>query len=113
LAEGLAALRSALVELKLWERTLVLSYAEFGRRPKENQSNGTDHGTAAVHFALGGAVRGGVYGEAPNLASLDGGGNMKYSVDYRSLYATALERWWQIDSREIVGGRYTPLGFLG
>jgi uncharacterized protein (DUF1501 family) len=113
LAEGLAALRSALVELKLWERTLVLSYAEFGRRPKENQSNGTDHGTAAVHFAFGGAVRGGVYGEAPNLASLDGGGNMKYSVDYRSLYATALERWWQIDSREIVGGRYAPLGFLG
>ena len=113
LAEGLAALRSALVELKLWERTLVLSYAEFGRRPKENQSNGTDHGTAAVHFALGGAVRGGVYGEAPNLSSLDGGGNMKYSVDYRSLYATALERWWQIDSREIVGGRYAPLGFLG
>jgi uncharacterized protein (DUF1501 family) len=113
LAEGLAALRSALVELKLWERTLVLSYAEFGRRPKENQSNGTDHGTAAVHFAFGGAVRGGVYGEAPNLASLDGSGNMKYSVDYRSLYATALERWWQIDSREIVGGRYAPLGFLG
>jgi uncharacterized protein (DUF1501 family) len=113
LAEGLAALRSALVELKLWERTLVLSYAEFGRGPKENQSNGTDHGTAAVHFAFGGAVRGGVYGEAPNLASLDGSGNMKYSVDYRSLYATALERWWQIDSREIVGGRYAPLGFLG
>jgi uncharacterized protein (DUF1501 family) len=54
-----------------------------------------------------------VYGEAPNLSSLDGGGNMKYSVDYRSLYATALERWWQIDSREIVGGRYAPLGFLG
>ena len=66
-----------------------------------------------MHFALGGAVRGGVYGEAPNLSSLDGGGNMKYSVDYRSLYATALERWWQIDSREIVGGRYAPLGFLG
>lgn len=113
LAEGLAALRAALVELKLWERTLVMSYAEFGRRPKENQSNGTDHGTAAVHFALGGAVRGGVFGEAPNLASLDAGGNMKYSVDYRSLYATALERWWQIDSREILGGRFAPLGFLG
>jgi uncharacterized protein (DUF1501 family) len=90
-----------------------MSYAEFGRRPKENQSNGTDHGTTNVHFALGGAVRGGVYGEAPDLAHLDAGGNMKFAVDFRSLYATALERWWQIDSREILGGRFAPLGFLG
>jgi uncharacterized protein (DUF1501 family) len=113
LAEGLVALRSALIELKLWDRTLVMTYAEFGRRPKENQSNGTDHGTTNVHFALGGAVRGGVYGEAPDLAHLDAGGNMKFAVDFRSLYATALERWWQIDSREILGGRFAPLRFLG
>ena len=113
LAGGLAALRAALVELRLWDRALVMSYAEFGRRPKENQSNGTDHGTANVHFALGGAVRGGVYGEAPDLARLDAGGNMSHSVDFRNLYATVLERWWQIDSREILGGRFAPLRFLG
>lgn len=113
LAEGLAALRSALTELKLWQRTLVLSYAEFGRRPKENQSMGTDHGTATVHFALGGMVRGGLYGEAPNLAQLDGSGNFAFGVDYRSLYATVLERWWRLDSRETLGGRFVPLGFLG
>ncbi len=112
LAEGLAALRAALTELKLWDRTLVLSYAEFGRRPKENQSNGTDHGTANVHFALGGAVRGGLYGEPPNLARLDGGGNMGFGVDYRSLYATVLERWWRLDSREVLGARFAPLGFV-
>jgi uncharacterized protein (DUF1501 family) len=53
LAEGLAALRSALVELERWNSTLVLTYAEFGRRAQENGSNGTDHGTANVHFALG------------------------------------------------------------
>ena len=102
LAEGLVALRSALVELKLWERTLVLSYAEFGRRPKENQSNGTDHGTSNVHFALGGAVRGGFHGEAPSLARLDGDGNLAYTVDFRRLYATVLERWWGIESASLL-----------
>lgn len=112
LAEGLAALRAALIELKRWDRTLVLSYAEFGRRPKENQSNGTDHGTASVHFALGGAVRGGLYGEPPNLARLDAGGNPDFGVDYRSLYATVLERWWRLDSREVLGARFAPLGFV-
>jgi uncharacterized protein (DUF1501 family) len=112
LAEGLAALCSALIELKIWERTLVLSYAEFGRRPKENQSNGTDHGTANVHFAMGGAVRGGLYGEAPHLSRLDGSGNLAFGIDYRSLYATVLERWWRLDSRQTLGGRYAPLDFL-
>ena len=90
----------------------MLTYAEFGRRPKENQSNGTDHGTANVHFALGGAVRGGVYGEPPDLARLDGSGNMQFNVDYRSLYATVLERWWQVESREALGGRFAPVGFV-
>lgn len=112
LAEGLVALRSALVELKLWERTLVMTYAEFGRRPKENLSNGTDHGTASVHFALGGAVRGGVHGEPPDLARLDGSGNMAFAVDYRRLYATVLERWWRMDSGPLLGGGFAPLNFL-
>jgi hypothetical protein len=108
LAEGLAALRSALIELKLWDRTLVLSYAEFGRRPKENQSNGTDHGTSNVHFALGGAVRGGFHGAAPSLARLDGDGNLAYTVDFRRLYATVLERWWGIESASVLGARSSP-----
>lgn len=112
LAEGLAALRSALIELKLWERSLVLSYAEFGRRPKENQSNGTDHGTSSVQFALGGAVRGGFYGESPSLARLDAGGNLSYTVDFRRLYATVLERWWGIESKRVLGERFEPLSFV-
>ena len=112
LAEGLSALRSALIELKLWDRTLVMTYAEFGRRPKENQSNGTDHGTANVHFAIGGSVRGGVYGESPNLARLDASGNMEFNVDYRRLYATVLDRWWRLESRDALGTRFAPLDFL-
>lgn len=112
LADGLLALRSALIELKLWDRTLVLSYAEFGRRPKENQSGGTDHGTSNVHFALGGAVRGGFHGEPPNLGRLDGNGNLAHTVDFRRLYATVLERWWGIESSSVLGNRFEPLPLL-
>jgi uncharacterized protein (DUF1501 family) len=112
LADGLVALRSALIELDVWQKTLVLSYAEFGRRPKENQSNGTDHGTANVHFALGGAVRGGLYGEAPDLARIDGSGNLSFGIDYRNIYATVLQRGWQLDSREALGAHFAPLDFV-
>src|SRR5205085_2402933 len=61
LGDGLAALREALQEIGRWNDTLVATYAEFGRRPRENQSGGTDHGTASVHFAMGGKVKGGLY----------------------------------------------------
>lgn len=112
LAEGIAALKAALVEMNRWDRTLILTYAEFGRRPKENQSNGTDHGTANAHFALGGRVRGGLHGAPPALDRLDGNGNLPFAVDFRSLYATALERWWGIDSAGILGGRFGTLDIL-
>ncbi len=112
LAEGLVVLRSALGELKLWDRSLILTYAEFGRRPRENQSNGTDHGTSNVHFALGGAVRGGFQGEPPALARLDADGNVAHSVDFRRLYATVLERWWGIESASVLGARFQPLPFV-
>jgi uncharacterized protein (DUF1501 family) len=112
LGEGLAALKSALVELQRWDSTLILTYAEFGRRPQENQSNGTDHGTANAHFALGGRVRGGLYGAPPALDRLDGNGNLPFAVDFRSLYATALERWWGIDPAAVLNGRFEPLPML-
>ena len=112
LAGGIVALRSALVEIGRWDSTLVLTYAEFGRRPRENLSNGTDHGTASVHFALGGRVAGGLYGEQPPLDRLGGDGNMGYALDFRSVYATVLERWWGVPSAPIVGGRFTPVAFI-
>jgi uncharacterized protein (DUF1501 family) len=111
-ARGLVALQAALVELGKWDDTLVLTYAEFGRRPKENQNNGTDHGTANVHFALGGRVAGGFYGAAPDLTRLTGDGNPVYALDFRSVYATVLERWWSVDSREALGGRFAAVPFV-
>lgn len=112
LGEGLVALRSALTELDRWDDTLVMTYAEFGRRPKDNQSNGTDHGTAAPHFVLGGKVRGGLYGAPPALDHLDGNGNLPFAVDFRSLYATVLERWWGTSSVELLSGRFPTVDLL-
>ena len=111
-AEGMASLKAALTEIKRWDSTLVMTYSEFGRRPRENLSNGTDHGTANAHFVLGGRVKGGLYGEPPQLGGLDGNGNLRYAVDFRSVYATALENWWGVSSRDVLGGRFAPLEVL-
>ncbi|MCC7115871.1 MAG: DUF1501 domain-containing protein [Burkholderiales bacterium] len=111
LAQGLAALRLALIEIGRWDRTLVVTYAEFGRRPRENQSAGTDHGTASVHFALGGRVAGGLLGATPDLGRV-GEGNLPHAIDFRSVYATILERWWSLDSRAVLGTRFEPLPLL-
>lgn len=112
LAQGLVALRSALVELDRWDDTLVLTYAEFGRRPRENVNNGTDHGTANVHFALGGRVRGGFYGEAPDLAALGPDGNPAFALDFRNVYATAIDTFWGASSRDALGGRFAPVPYI-
>jgi uncharacterized protein (DUF1501 family) len=112
LADGLAALKAALVEAKRWDSTLIMTYAEFGRRPKENQSSGTDHGTVAPHFVMGGRVKGGMYGEAPNLKRLDGSGNLAFAVDFRQLYATALEDWWRVDASRALKGKFAKLPLI-
>ena len=111
LAEGLTALRLSLVELGRWDSTLVMTYAEFGRRPRENGSNGTDHGTASAQFLMGGRVKGGLYGQPPALARLEGG-NLPYAVDFRQLYATVLERWWSLDAARALKARFVPLDMI-
>jgi uncharacterized protein (DUF1501 family) len=112
-ADGLVALKSAMLELGRWNSTLVMTYAEFGRRPRENLSGGTDHGTASAHFVLGGQVKGGLYGLAPALSRLDGNGNLPFAVDFRDMYATVLERWWGVGSNAILGGKFMPVAVLG
>jgi uncharacterized protein (DUF1501 family) len=109
LAEGLVALKAALTELGRWDDTLIATYAEFGRRSRENQSAGTDHGTAAAHFVLGGRVKGGLYGQRPALDRLDGNGNLPFAVDFRDIYATVLERWWGVNSTAALRGRFAPM----
>ena len=95
LAQGLARFREVLMERRLWSQVLVMTYSEFGRRAVENTSRGTDHGTAAPQFLLGGAVEGGLYGQSPRLDDLDGG-DLRHTMDFRRLYATVARRWWGI-----------------
>jgi uncharacterized protein (DUF1501 family) len=112
LAEGLAAMRAAMQEIGRWDTALMMTYCEFGRRPKENQSGGTDHGTANAHFVLGGRVKGGLYGLSPALTRLDGNGNLPFAVDFRDMYAIALERWWGVNSTAALNGRFRPVDLL-
>jgi uncharacterized protein (DUF1501 family) len=111
-ARGVVALKAALVELGRWDDSLVLTYAEFGRRPKENLSSGTDHGTASAHFATGGRVAGGLQGAQPQLDQLNGDGNPRHAIDFRSVYATVLERWWGLPSAGTLGGHFSTLPIL-
>lgn len=112
LSEGVIALSQALQELGRWDTSLVMTYAEFGRRPRQNMSGGTDHGTANVHFLTGGRVRGGLHGVAPALDRLDGNGNLQFGVDFRELYAAVIERWWGFDSTAALRGRFRPVEVL-
>jgi uncharacterized protein (DUF1501 family) len=112
LGEGLAALREGLIEIDRWDSTVIATYAEFGRRPHENQSGGTDHGTSSAHLVMGGTVKGGFYGARPDLARLDGNGNLPFAVDFRGYYATFLERWWGIDASRVLGARHARLDFI-
>jgi uncharacterized protein (DUF1501 family) len=112
LAEGVAALKSALTELGAWDRTLVMTFSEFGRRAKQNSSGGTDHGTAAPHFIMGGAVQGGMYGKAPDLNRLDGNQNVVYTTDFRQIYTTVAQQWWGVSSDVVVHGRFDGIRFL-
>ncbi len=109
LAEGIVAVKQATTELGRWQDTVIVTYCEFGRRAKENQSGGTDHGTANTQFVLGGAVKGGIKGAHPSLTQLSGDGNLIFTQDYRSLYATLLRDWWGFSSAQsetVLGGKY-------
>ena len=96
------------------DRVMILAYSEFGRRVQEN-NGGTDHGTAGLAFCVGKSVKGGLYGGYPDLTSLDSNGNMKFTTDFRSLYATVLERWLgqaATSTDTLLGSAYPRLGFL-
>ena len=93
LASSLATLRKNLIAANVWNDTVVMTYSEFGRRAKQNASAGTDHGTAAPHFVMGGAVKGGLYGAYPSLSDLQDG-DLRHSIDFRSVFATVARGCW-------------------
>ncbi|HTA30409.1 MAG TPA: DUF1501 domain-containing protein, partial [Candidatus Cybelea sp.] len=91
-------------------RVLVMTFSEFGRRVSENANGGTDHGAAAPMFVIGEKLRAGLHGKYPSLAPADlFNGDLKYNVDFRSVYAEVLEAWLKTKSEPILGGKFTPL----
>ena len=105
-ARGVRAFWDDLRRLGHAERTLMMSFSEFGRRVAQNGSNGTDHGAAAPMFLFGPSVKPGVLGTHPSLTDLDNG-DLKFTADFRAVYATVLQDWLKEDPTPILGGRDT------
>jgi len=91
------------------DRVLVMVFSEFGRRVAENANLGTDHGTANVMLMAGAGVRGGHYGQPPSLTDLVDGGNLRHTVDFRQVYASAMQSWLGVDAAEVLRERFDPL----
>ncbi len=101
----------------LGQNTIIMTYSEFGRRPQENGTSGTDHGSLSCWFVIGDSVHGGLYGRQPSLLTLDldSGGNPKFgvnSLDLRSIYATILDRWFNHPSPSVLGTQFENVPFL-
>ena len=91
---------------------MVLVFSEFGRRLGENASAGTDHGTAAPVFLAGASVKAGLHGPYPNLRDLDDGGDPKFALDFRRVYAALLDKWLGCPAEKVLGAKYEPLPII-
>jgi uncharacterized protein (DUF1501 family) len=110
-SRSIRAFLDDLAAAKLADRVLLLAFSEFGRRPDENGSLGTDHGTAGPVFLAGTRLKAGLIGETPRLGELVAG-DLKWSIDFRRVYATVLDRWLGIPHRDILGAAFEPMPVL-
>lgn len=110
LGDGLAAFRDCMKKSGLWDKLVVMTYSEFGRRANENGSGGTDHGTASVQFVMGGRVKGGLHGRQPSLTDLSEG-DVRFAVDFRNVYSTVARNWWGL-KHDLYNGRARTLDFV-
>ena len=106
-ASSLLAFQRDLEARGLADRVLVHVWSEFGRRAKENGSNGTDHGAAGAGFLIGSRVRGTMIGEFPGLARLDNNGNLLATSDFRAVYSGILDQWLGADADAVIPGART------
>jgi uncharacterized protein (DUF1501 family) len=111
LSEALAAFDKDLATLGFADRVVVMVFSEFGRRVDENASRGTDHGAASCMFLMGSKVKGGLVGQYPSLGQL-GDGDLIFSTDFRSVYATLLEHWLGCRMEKVLGQKYPTLDLL-
>jgi uncharacterized protein (DUF1501 family) len=102
--EGLFAFQRDLEARGLHDRVMVEMWSEFGRRPQENGSAGTDHGAAGCAFVIGAKAQGEMVGEFPGLAQLDANDNLRATSDFRAMYCSLLEQWLGHDAGLIIPG---------
>lgn len=107
-SEALARFQDTLKRDGTSDRVLILVFSEFGRRVEQNASGGTDHGTAAPMFLIGSHVKPGLYGPLPNLTDLEDG-DLKFAVDFRSVYASVLKDWFDVEPRRVLGRSFETL----
>jgi uncharacterized protein (DUF1501 family) len=102
LSEGLAAFQADLEARGVADRVLTFVWSEFGRRPRSNESAGTDHGAGGIAWVQGTRVRGGILSDVPDLGALDRDDNLAVTLDFRRVYASLLEGWMGTDAGEVL-----------
>ena len=106
IAQSIAAFQSDLEARGVDQRVIVHVWSEFGRRALENGGAGTDHGAAGISMLIGSRVTGRMCGEFPSLERLDANGNQKVNVDFRGVYASLLEQWFDHDAAAVIPDAY-------
>ena len=113
LGDALDAFMLDLANLGQQDNVVIMTFSEFGRRVKQNGSNGTDHGTAEPMFIIGNKVQGGLYGAYPSLGDLDANGDLKFNADFRSVYAGILNDVVGTDPAPVLSGDFDPISVFG
>lgn len=112
-AEGIEAFVKDLQSQGTFNDTLIVTFSEFGRRVKQNAANGTDHGSASNMFVIGNQLKKqGFYNELSSLSNLDDNGDLKYTIDFRTIYATILDNWLSVNDELILNQSFNKLNFI-
>ena len=112
-ADSVSAFVKDLKRNENFKDTLILTFSEFGRRVKQNAANGTDHGAANNVFIIGANLKqAGFYNNLASLSDLDENGDIKYEIDFRSVYATILSQWLEVSAKDIIPSQQNLLKFI-
>jgi len=112
-ANSVSAFVKDLKSNETFEDTLILTFSEFGRRVKQNAATGTDHGAANNVFVIGKNLKkAGFYNNLASLSDLDDNGDLKFEIDFRTVYATVLSQWLNADDTTILNNSFDKLSFI-
>jgi uncharacterized protein (DUF1501 family) len=109
LGDAVDAFMQDLANMQRQDDVTIMTFSEFGRRVKQNGSEGTDHGTAEPMFVIGNKIQGGLYGTYPSLEELDSNGDLQFTSDFRSVYAGVLRDVVGVDPVPVLGGSFQPI----